>query len=79
MEGRRRIREGFLEGVALGLSVEEQDEARGHGEEGSPSRGHCRSRVGAGPRASVSSLHMGKAVGNEMGEVGWRQVTGKEL
>ena len=33
------------------------------------------SRVGAGPRASVPGVPMGKAVGDEMGRVGWRQMT----
>lgn len=51
------------------------------GRKGSPSRGHCMSKgTGAGeqrstgqmrgPRALVSQLHMGKAVGYEMGRVG---------
>lgn len=35
--------------------------------------------TGAGPRASVSGLRMGKAGGEEMGQVGWRQMIQKEL
>lgn len=73
--------------MALGLSVEGQDEACGHGREGLAQQRILQKhryfagkhRVGAWPRASVSRLHMGKAVGDEVGGVDWRRMIEKEL
>lgn len=86
-EDGRRVREGFLEEVALRLSVQGQDEACGHGGKGSPSGGHHRSkgteagkcRAGVEPGASVSRVHTGKAVGDEMGRESWGQISENEL
>lgn len=81
------MREVFLAGVTLGLSVEGQVVASGHRREGLAQGRHCMSkgtwagprRMCAGPRASVYRLRAEKAVGDETGRVGWRQMLEKEL
>lgn len=55
----RRIREVFLEEVVLGVSVEGQDVACGHGGKGLPGRRHCGSRgTGAGKHTAGTGVRL---------------------
>lgn len=80
-EGRRKIGEGFLEGVALGLKVRGQDETCGPGRDGLAPRRTPQEQRHRGWRAHSGSSgeYAGKAVGDEMERVDQKERVTKEL